>query len=489
MKFKILSLLFLFVGTLSFNADAQDSDSKTWLSFNVGNHQYDGDFDNEMLFFKVNEDVSGGFGIHQYLSNSFDLNYLFNVGSLDSDEIAPGFRKLFLNNNLTLNFNFANGIIFKEDALFQPFIGSGFGGTYFLGEQESIEDELYWQVPIVAGFDIPLSEGATLELKATYNRTFSDDIDANTTIDDRDHDDFMIVSAGLKFRLSGAKDSDNDGVKDKEDACINIPGTVATNGCPDDDGDGLINSQDLCPNTAGSPSNRGCADSDGDTIVDFEDACPNVAGSPEFKGCSDKDGDKIPDGEDVCPDVKGSSTTEGCPDDDGDGIKNSVDLCPAFAGSSEFGGCPDSDKDGIVDKEDDCPTLAGIKPNKGCPEVTAEVKQKMDVIFSNLLFATNSANIDPTSLDDLDELVNIMKDDEDLRLSIEGHTDSRGNNDYNLELSKLRAEAVKQYLVNGGVSADRIGAIGYGETRPLTTNDTAQGRLKNRRVELNISYK
>ncbi len=209
----------------------------------------------------------------------------------------------------------------------------------------------------------------------------------------------------------------------------------------------------------------------------------------EFQGCADSDGDKIPDGNDLCPNVKGSATTDGCPDDDGDGIKNSVDLCPAFSGTAEFGGCPDTDNDGIIDKEDDCPTLKGIKPNKGCPEVSADVKLKMDVIFKNLLFATNSANIDATSLDDLDELIKIMSDDEDLRLSIEGHTDNRGNNEYNLELSRLRAEAVKQYLVNGGISASRINAVGYGETRPITTNETANGRLKNRRVELNISYK
>lgn len=488
MKSKIL-LFLLVLGISSFGVNAQDSENKTWLSFNIGNHQYDGDFNNEMLFFKVNEDVSAGLGVHRYLSNSFDLNYLFNLGSLDSDNKGVGFRKFFLNNNLTLNFNFANGTIFKQDALFQPFIGSGIGGTYFLGGRESIDDGLYLQVPLVAGFDVPLSEGASLELKATYNRTFSDEIDANTTIDNRDHDDFMIVSAGLKFRLSGAKDSDSDGVKDKVDACPNIAGSEETNGCPDNDADGIINSEDLCPDVAGTASNRGCADSDGDSIVDFEDACPNIAGSLEFKGCADSDGDKIPDGEDVCPDVKGSSSTEGCPDDDGDGVKNSVDLCPAFAGTSAFGGCPDSDGDGIIDKEDDCPTLAGIKPNKGCPEVKAEVRQKLDVIFTNLLFATNSANIDPTSLDDLDELVKIMSDDQALRLSIEGHTDSRGNNDYNLELSRLRAEAVQQYLVNGSISADRIKAVGYGETRPLTTNETAQGRFKNRRVELNISYK
>ncbi|MEP1304817.1 MAG: OmpA family protein [Balneola sp.] len=488
MKLKILSFLFLAAIT-SFGANAQTSDNKTWLSLNVGNHQYDGDFGNEMASFDIIKDVSVGFGVHQYLNKSFNFNYALNYGLLDTDYGPNRFNKHFFNNNFTANFNLANGIILKERSLIQPFVGTGASLTYFTGEDKNIDDNLSFAIPIVAGFDVPVSQGLSLEFKGTYNRTFNDEIDGSVGVDGQDHDDFFIASVGLKFRLSGAKDSDGDGIKDKIDACVNVPGNEATDGCPDNDNDGIINSEDLCPDVAGEASNRGCPDSDGDSIVDFEDACPNTAGTAEFNGCSDTDGDKIPDGDDLCPEVKGTSATDGCPDDDGDGIKNSVDLCPAFAGTTEFGGCPDSDDDGIIDKEDECPTLKGIKPNKGCPEVDAEVRKKLDVIFTNLLFATNSANIDPTSLDDLDELVKIMSEDEDLRLSIEGHTDSRGDNAYNLELSSLRAQAVKQYLVNGGISADRIKAVGYGETRPLASNDTAQGRLKNRRVELNISYK
>mgnify|MGYP003630637338 FL=1 len=483
MKIILLSLLLItFFGSFSLNA--QDVDNKTALSLNIGYHQYWGDYDNELLQNLITKDISGGLNLNE----SLDLNYLFNVGSLDTDDITPGFRKFFYNNNLTLTFNFANGGILKNDAAIQPFIGTGVGATYFNGEDKSIKDGIYFTVPITAGFDIPLSQKFALAFNTTYNQTFSDNIDGLADVNTSAYDAFLITTLGIKVRL-GSSDTDGDGVKDKVDACVNTPGSNATNGCPDDDGDGIINSEDLCPDVAGTADNRGCADSDGDSIADFEDACPNIAGISEFNGCADSDGDKIPDGEDLCPEVKGTSATSGCPDDDGDGIKNSVDLCPAFAGTAAFGGCPDSDGDGIIDKEDDCPSLVGIKPNKGCPEVKAEVKAKIDVIFQNLLFATNSANIDPTSLEGLDELVKIMSEDQDLRLSIEGHTDSRGNNEYNLELSNLRAHAVRDYLIGGGVSSDRIKAVGYGETRPLTTNDTAQGRLKNRRVELNISYK
>ncbi len=488
MKTKLFALIMVFCAG-SFGISAQNSENKTWLSLAIGNHQYDGDYTNEMASFDIFKDISGTVGIHQYLNKSFDFNYDLTYGLLDNDYGNNRFNKHFLSNNFNVLFKTANGTIFKNDAIIQPFFGTGAGLTYFFGEDDNIDNNISFSIPLVAGLDIPISEGAYLELKGSYSRTFNDEIDGIIGVDDQNHDDFFVASLGLKFRISSEKDSDGDGVKDNEDLCPATAGSVATNGCPDDDKDGIVNSDDLCPNIPGTAQNRGCADSDADGIADFEDACPNIAGLSEFKGCADKDGDKIPDNEDLCPNVKGAKATDGCPDDDGDGIKNSVDLCPAFAGNSEFGGCPDSDGDGIVDKEDDCPTLSGIKPNGGCPEINAEVKKKIDVIFQNLLFATNSANIDPTSLDDLDELVNIMEEDQSLRLSIEGHTDTRGNNEYNLDLSRLRAEAVKTHLVSGGISTDRISAVGYGETRPIASNDTPEGRLKNRRVELNLSYK
>ncbi len=490
MKYKIL---FTFFGVLlSFQGVfAQTSANKTWLSVAIGSHKYDGDFDNEMPLPNPLDDISTGFGVHRFLNNSFDLSFLSSFGSLDTDFNGAGFNKYFINTNLILSFNFANDVILSEDAFIQPFIGTGAGATYMFGEDKGIKNNIYPHIPITAGLDIPISKGAVLQLKSTYSRTFSDRIDGNNSIDNRDHDDYLIHSVGLRFRLSGSKnkDTDGDGIKDKMDACPDIRGTEAANGCPDNDEDGIINSKDLCPDTPGASANRGCPDSDNDGIVDFEDACPNIAGTTEFKGCADSDGDNIPDTQDTCPNEKGTPETEGCPDDDGDGIKNSADLCPAFAGTTKFDGCPDSDNDGIIDKEDDCPALKGFKPNKGCPEVHAEVRRKLDLIFNNLLFATNSATIDATSLDDLDELVKIMNSDKNLRLSIEGHTDNRGDSASNLKLSRLRAEAVKKHLVNRGINADRIRADGYGETRPVTTNDTAQGRIKNSRVELTLSYK
>lgn len=131
MKRTIL-LFLLMIGITSFGAYGQNSDSKTWISLNIGTHQYDGDFTNEIFKPDVYTDVSVGLGVHRYLNNTFDLNYEFNYGSLDTDNMDPGFRKLFLSNNLMIDFNLANDIIFKKDAFVRPFIGAGYGVSYFL---------------------------------------------------------------------------------------------------------------------------------------------------------------------------------------------------------------------------------------------------------------------------------------------------------------------------------------------------------------------
>ena len=95
--------------------------------------------------------------------------------------------------------------------------------------------------------------------------------------------------------------------------------------------------------------------------------------------------------------------------------------------------------------------------------------------------------IRPVSFPILDGVVDIFKANPDIRkVRIEGHTDSKGADAYNMELSQRRADAVKEYLMEHGISEEILVAIGYGETRPVDTNDTAEGRAKNRRIEFFI---
>ena len=231
-------------------------------------------------------------------------------------------------------------------------------------------------------------------------------------------------------------------------------------------------------------------DRDGDGVADEKDQCPDVAGLPRFKGCPDKDGDGIQDAKDLCPDVPGIARYKGCPppDKDGDGVIDDDDKCPAVPGMAKYKGCPppDTDGDGLDDEVDKCPNTKGPVANQGCPEVRAEVKKKLEFAATAILFDADAAKIQKASFPILNDIVKIMKEYQDHKLYLEGHTDISGNPDRNLTLSKERAEAVKNYLVDKGIDAGRIMVSWHGDTRPKASNDTPEGRAQNRRVEMDL---
>jgi OOP family OmpA-OmpF porin len=187
------------------------------------------------------------------------------------------------------------------------------------------------------------------------------------------------------------------------------------------------------------PGKGGQRDSDDDGIVDSEDRCPN---EPE-----DRDGFEDQDG---CPDL----------DNDKDGIPDDVDECPEDA--EERGG----DGDG-------CPDKARVVVRKG----------KL-VVFGKVQFAVGSDNILPKSEQLVDEMAIALKEHPEIkRVEIQGHTDSTGEDFFNLRLGQERADSVRRSLVKRGVPATRLTAKGYGEQSPIAPNDTPAGRAKNRRVE------
>lgn len=175
-------------------------------------------------------------------------------------------------------------------------------------------------------------------------------------------------------------------------------------------------------------------------------------------------------------------------DRDNDGIPDELDNCPDEKGVEALNGCPDSDGDGIADKDDSCPYQAGVAANKGCPEVDEESRTVMQEAIRGIQFETGKAVIKKESLPILDNVAALMERHPEYKLSIEGHTDSQGDDASNLDLSKRRAKAALDYLVKDGVDASRMRSEGYGETKPLGDNSTAAGRAKNRRVEFNIEF-
>ncbi|HEY2743566.1 MAG TPA: OmpA family protein [Polyangia bacterium] len=260
-------------------------------------------------------------------------------------------------------------------------------------------------------------------------------------------------------------------------------GGVAAGGI-DTDGDGIPDAQDLCPTEP--------EDKDG---FDDEDGCPDP----------DNDQDGIPDKLDKCPndpeDKDGFEDEDGCPDldNDGDGIPDAQDKCPNDPedkdGFQDDDGCPDldNDGDGIPDAIDKCPnepeTFNGVDDTDGCPDSGGQVTIAGGKIElpENINFDTGSDKIAGRSEALMDRIAEKIKANPGVkRIRIEGHTDDVGGAKKNQELSQARAESVRNFLIKKGIEADRLQAVGYGDTRPLDKRKTADARAKNRRVEFII---
>jgi outer membrane protein OmpA-like peptidoglycan-associated protein len=253
-------------------------------------------------------------------------------------------------------------------------------------------------------------------------------------------------------------------------------------------------------------------DSDKDGIPDDEDACRDVAGpktdDPKTNGCPpDADGDGIADKDDACPDKRGPRTTDpktnGCPlatDADGDGVTDKEDACPSVAGIAsadpKTNGCPDPDpdKDGVLGDKDACPNEAG-KPDpdptkNGCPK--AFVQGGLIKILDQVKFQTGSSAIaaGKDNDDTLQAVVNVLQKHPEIKmLSVEGHTDNKGYADQNKKLSAARAASVVDALVKKGIAKERLSSVGFGQEKPIASNDTEAGRKDNRRVEFHIVNK
>ena len=370
-------------------------------------------------------------------------------GSLN--KVKKGFNAVSENEsfwNVNLQAKYALRRLFTtESGWFDPYLKLGGGYTSYKGTFSKNDGG----VKLLAGGGINFwfTDHLGLNLQTGYNHGFQ-----------KDGTDYFQHSAGIVIKF-GAKDTDKDGIVDKLDDCPDVAGPKEFNGCPDTDGDG---------------------------IPDKNDACPDVAGLKEFDGCPDTDGDGIPDKDDACPEVAGLKEFNGCPDTDGDGVPDKDDKCPDVAGPAENGGCPwpDTDGDGVLDKDDLCVNEAGPASNNGCPEPNDDDQKRLNQYAKTILFDNGKASIKFESAEVLNQIINVLKKFPKSRFRIEGHTDSTGKKAKNIELSQNRADAVKIYLIQGGIDQSRLESIGYGPDKPIASNKNKKGRELNRRVEINL---
>lgn len=295
------------------------------------------------------------------------------------------------------------------------------------------------------------------------------------------------VFAGYNFTPKEDRDPDGDGILGENDKCPFIPEDFDKfqdeDGCddPDNDSDGIRDTNDQCPmepeDYDGFEDTEGCPDPDNDAdgVLDVDDKCPMV---PE-----DKDGWEDADG---CED----------PDNDSDGV---LDVQDGAVGDNGFGacmndpedvdgfqdedGCPDGDNDGdgILDIEDTCPD----DPEDKCKVV---VKGKCEIaILDKVHFHYDKDIIKKKSYPILNEVAAVFKKNPWIELvEVQGHTDSDGTDAYNEDLSQRRAASVKVYLQEQGIPASKLTPKGYGEKKPIASNNNAKGRADNRRVQFVI---
>lgn len=487
-------LLFLCICiAFTFTSKAQTEDKKWNIGIHAGVTQYNGDLGRD--WYKTDNTMYGfgGISVSRYLGKLFDANLLLSKGTIGyNNGTTASFKSDFNAASINLRFN-----IVAPEYIIRPYVLAGVGAILFDSQLNFHQEKYDYMLPTAgAGINIRLTPIIMLNLQETFlfsNKDRRDGID-NANGDFKKKDSYLTHMVGLTFNMGNSIDTDKDGVSDKNDNCPDTPAGVAVDkmGCPiDKDADGVADYQDNCPDIAGSKMLSGCPDKDSDGIEDSKDRCPDLAGTITLNGCPDADKDGVADIDDKCANTKFGTKVDskGCPmDKDNDGVTDDIDRCPDVAGIIALKGCPDADSDGVADLDDKCPNAKGSLENKGCPEITKADIVKITYIGSKIFFENNSDKLKVASLSQLDELSKILNKYEGATLTIEGHTDSVGADDFNMILSQKRSNSVKQYLIGKGILDTRLIAIGYGETKPVSDNTTKLGKAKNRRVELKTNY-
>lgn len=378
--------------------------------------------------------------IARNLNKYFVLDWQTSVGNVDNKRFDMG-KEFFLQTGLGLQFKFAG--LWNEESWFDPY--ARVGANYLRHDY--------------SGLTFPRTDLANDELRGTYN---SDDVTGKAN--------HFTAAGGIGSNFWLTK---NFG--------LNLQGDyVAT---PGNDS----NVADFWQASASLMFRFGNTDRDKDGIKDKDDACPDVPGLAQFQGCPDTDGDGVPDKDDNCPEVAGPVENNGCPwpDTDGDGVLDKDDACPSVAGPAANNGCPwpDTDNDGVLDKDDACPTVPGLAQYNGCPKPQSAYAEEATGALKDILFNFNKATLRPESNDKLNQAAEIIKSSNGGKFLITGHTDKKGSDAYNLKLSRQRAASVVAALEARGVNTNQLKSKGVGERDAVVPESASDAeRMKDRKV-------
>lgn len=391
-------------------------------------------------------DQSRGLSVFYGISNRWVASLQGDFSMVVPKNYLSGPLNEFLLYPFSVNFNFVP----KPWNRIRYYLTAGAGLVSWDGRGNSPMSEWWPKFLLGAGIEGFISDRLSTAVYFNYNQVLKKpDAFVNGITDNR-----IIVEVGLsiKFWSSYKGDTDNDGIPNHLDRCSNeledYDGFYDLDGCPepDNDNDGVLDLDDYCRDVKedrdGFEDLDGCPDQDNDQdlILDVNDNCKNIP--EDFDGFQDQDG---------CPDI----------DNDMDNIADIIDKCPNQA-----------------------EVLNGYLDDDGCPdEIATDIKKGIKVVLQNINFEYDSSVLLPESKPILDEVLRALTENDNIVLIIRGFTDEMGDFDYNIGLSRRRAEAVSSYLSEHGINKNRLKPVGYGETNPISDNSTEEGRLQNRRVE------
>lgn len=404
---------------------------------------------------------------------------------------------------------------FSTETIF-PFIYGGFGVAKNLAEKDS---DFVPIVPIGLGIQTVLGEQMLFSLRGGYNLALSDELDGITNTNDlnrftnKKHDGYFDIMLGFTYSIPGKTKKVK---KEPEIIIVKVPEIVQKpiidKTLIDTDGDGLSDEAELTIHKT-DPNKD---DTDNDGLKDYQEI-NQYKTNPLIK---DTDNDGLFDGDEVfkykTDPLKADSDSDGLSDGDEvlkyktDPLKKDTDDDGLLDGEEvlKYKTDPlkiDTDNDGLNDKEevmtyftnplkidsDDGGMNDGaeirLKKNPADPKDDLfEMKKGVKVVLHGITFASGKSTIMPVSKTILDKVIESLKANPEVNILIVGHTDSQGNDDYNQKLSQNRAQAVKTWLVENNISSTRVKVVGKGESEPVATNDTADGRAKNRRIEFEV---
>jgi len=461
-------------------AFAQDKEGTIAIGARGGITHYVGDG-----FDSAKQRLFGSLYGEYYLSDAFSVETAFNVGRLAGETGNQDFSTHATGLSLL-----ARLALFSSESI-RPYLT---GGAEYLGLDPKSSSNLGFDrnafaSPVGGGLSLNIADNTSLDLRALYHYTFKDRVDG---LKSGSEDSFISATAGLTRLFGGNPDNDGDGLLNKDEKARGTNPKIA-----DTDGDGLMDGEEALTYRTDPLK----ADSDGDKLSDSDEikkhsTNPNKADSDDdmlndgdelMKYLSnpmkpDSDGDGLSDGDEVTK----HKTDLMKNDTDGDGLQDGLEVnqhktnpmnADSDGGTINDGaevarGTNPSDADDDVAKQEAMPAMETLKVEVG-----------KAIVLEGVVFKSSSAAISPESGELLSKAYNTLNENSEIEVEIQGHTDNTGSRAANIKLSQARADAVKAFLVNKGIAANRMSAKGMGPDNPIADNTTLEGRQKNRRIE------